>query len=459
MKIKINGKPKPTFMKNILLRSLAVTCILCTLLPLLIINTSADIFDSNVSGKPEISDVLSVYVYNIENDREIVSYNGAAKISPGPFTKIMSFIIVAEMLGDRLDERITVEQSMLSGTYIPYMGIEAGEVFTVKQLMYIAFCGGFNDAVNVLAAVCCETRDEFVAKMNEKASELGVESTVFTNPTGVHNSAMYTTMSDLALIFRYACTIPLVLEITNTEKMEIPATETNSRCMVYNSSMLISGRETKRYLNEYAKGLFAGNSDEIGRCVATLAVKNGLSYLCIVYGGKKVETDDGSYDSAYKLINELIGWSFDSFGYVTLFDPSVPCADITVKYSLTSDTISVLPADAIALFLPLSFDPKSQLDYRTRFNSAEFEAPLSKNDVVGKMTVLYEGEPVGEVELILTADVERDEFLSALDSIKEFSKNRVFILSVVCAIAYSLLFLIASALLKRGKAKNAKKKK
>ena len=95
-----------------------------------------------------------------------------------------------------------------------------------------------------------------------------------------------------------------------------------------------------------------------------------------------------------------------------------------------------------------------------KFVKSEFEAPLKKGDTVGKMTVIYAGDPIGEVELVLTADAQKDEFLYTLDRIKTFSQNRVFILTVICVIGYTLLFTMAAAILRRmgGGKKNKKKK-
>ena len=114
------------------------------------------------------------------------------------------------------------------------------------------------------------------------------------------------------------------------------------------------------------------------------------------------------------------------------------------------------------MYLPLAFDAKKQLDFRMKFISSDFEAPLKKGDVVGKMSVIYRGEPIGEVDLKLTADVEKDEFLFTLDRIKAFSQNRVFLLTIVCAVGYTVLFYVAKGVLRHiggGKKKKNKKKR
>lgn len=450
--------------KLLFTRISAVLFLLCTAFFLLSTAVYAEngdaIFEANIPQAPISDNISSAYVFNLENQKEILSYNGKNKIYPSSLTKVAAFELASKKLSGRLDEKVTVTQEMLNGTVGMHVGIRAGEVLTVKELFYIAFCGGYNDAVNVIACVCSGSVSEFVVEMNARAIELGATNTVFTNPTGIHSESMYTTASDLALIMLEAVKDPIILEITSTVKIEIKKTDEHDRYMLYNRNMLLSDRISSKYLNEYASGLNAGSTVEGGECVATLARKEGLSYLCIVTGGAEVEDEEqNKYISSYKVINDLIEWSFESFGYVKLFDPSLPCADLSVRYGVDTDTVSVVPDSEIVMYLPLTFDPQRSIDMRIRFDRSEFEAPLTKGDTVGKMTLLYGGEPLGEVGLKLTASVEKDNFLFTLDKIKAFSQNRIFVLSVVCAVGYTVLFTVVSTLLRHmGSGKRNKKK-
>lgn len=444
--------------KNTVLRSLSALLLCAFVLPLFCVGVSADIFESNMPKAPVAANVTSVYVYNIENDKTLLSYNPKGLIYPSSLTKIMSFIVISEKLGERLDESITVTSEMLSGTVGTRLGILAGEVFTVRQLMYCAFCGCYNDAVNILASVASGDTKNFVAEMNQKALALGLESTVFRNPTGIHDDAMVTTMNDLAIICRVAAEDQLIMQITGTERFEIPKSDTTPRYMIYNRNMLISARSTAEYFNGYANGLNAGMTVEGGECLATVASRDGLSYVIIVTGGETLEDDSGEeYISSYRLANELIDWCLDGFGYVRLFDSTVPCADINVSFSKGSDKVSVVPTEEIVMYLPLSFDPTDKLVFKLKLDSVEFEAPIKEGDIVGTMAVMYRDELIGEVRLATTADVERDDFLYGLEQIKIFSQSRIFLLSLLCLIGYSLLFTIVSAILKHSQTKNEKK--
>ena len=64
------------------------------------------------------------------------------------------------------------------------------------------------------------------------------------------------------------------------------------------------------------------------------------------------------------------------------------------------------------------------------------------------MAILYRDELIGEVGLVTTEDASRDDFLYSLSRIKEFSQNRVFLLTVAFAILYAILFTIIGAVIR-----------
>lgn len=425
-------------------RSTAVILLsLALILPGLCVGSSADVFENNMPKAPSVENVSAAYVYNVENDRVLLSHNPDGLIYPSSLTKVMSFLVCSEILANRLDESVTITNEMIAGSVGNRAGLAAGEVFTIKQLMYIAFCGCNNDAVNALAYISSGSVKDFVAVMNERAIELGTQGTVFRNPTGIHNDAMVTTMSDLGLICREAAKNELILRVTGAERYEIPQTDQTPRYMVYNRNMLISARSSAAYVNKNAIGLNAGMTDQGGECLATVAIKDGLTYIIVITGGVTVEDENGKQTiTSYKLANELIDWSFDNFGYVRLFDASVPCADINVAYSSGTDKISVLPTEEIVMYLPLTFNPFARLTFKTKFDKVEFEAPIEKGTLVGSMVILYHDELIGEVGLVTTDEATRDEFLYSLSRIKEFSQNRVFLLTVAFALLYTIVFAI-----------------
>ena len=438
------------------MRKTFTVCLVCFLAFTLVLTglsvsvSGADIFNDHMPAPPKVENVGTVYVYNIENERLIYSYQAEKTIYPSSLVKVMSALVACERLEGRLEERVTLTSEMLEGTTGTHLGLKAGETFSVRQLLYAAFCGSNNDAVNAIACIVSGSVAEFVADMNERALELGATSTNFVNPTGIHNKAMVSTTKDIAKICLAASANPLVSQITDTERYEIPKTEENERYMIYTRNMLLTARYGGDYVNKHAVGLNAGMTNEGGECVATVAKKDGLSYLCIVTGGKTVEEEPKkTYISSYRLANEMINWCFESFGYVTLFDESLPCADVKVTYGNKVDQLSAHPTDKLVMYLPTSFDPVTSLTFRPKLLQTEFEAPVEEGMRVGSMAVYYEGVLVGEVDLVTFKGAERDEFMYALGRIKGITQNRFFLLTVGFFAFYIVLFLIIGALFNR----------
>ncbi len=445
--------------KTRILRIFSVIITAALLLPIFTVHTSAGVFESNMPVAPKTDDVGAAYVYNIENQKELLSFNPDVDIYPASLTKLMSFLLVSEKLSSRLDETVTVTKEMLKGTTGTYVGIEAGEIFTVRQLMYAAFCGGYNDAVNVLACVCSGDVEQFVTEMNSKSRDMGMKNSLFTNPTGIHNKSMVTTVLDLAILCKAASADNLIMQVTGTEKYEIPKDSDSDRYMIYNRNRLVTKREGGEYFSQYAKGLNAGSTNQGGECVATVAEKDGLSYIIIVMGGEELKDSSGEkYISSYKVAKELIDWSLTSFGYVKLFDSKIPAADIDVSFSSGADKLSVVPTEEITMYLPLSFDPQTKLSFKMKLDSASFEAPIKKGEIVGSMAVMYRDELIGEVKLATTGDVSRDEFIYALEEIKKFSQNRIFLMTLLFALIYTLLYSISCGIIRAIKKSKTKKR-
>ena len=147
---------------------------------------------------PEIHEAAGAYLYNFENDAVLYEMNPDERIYPASTVKLMTGILAMEALGDTPDRTITVTAEMLNKVVGNNMGLKAGEVVTVKDMLYGLLLNGANDAAQVLAVTVSGSVSDFVDAMNEKAQYLGAYNTFYTNPTGMHSDAMITTVSDTA---------------------------------------------------------------------------------------------------------------------------------------------------------------------------------------------------------------------------------------------------------------------
>jgi beta-lactamase class A len=110
------------------------------------------------------TDGKSACVYDVTHSQFIYKKNADEVLNTSTSAKIMMGLIACEQLADRLNEKITVTEKMISGVGGYSMKLKVGETVTVKDLLYGAICASYNDAAYVLASVCGGSADGFVER-------------------------------------------------------------------------------------------------------------------------------------------------------------------------------------------------------------------------------------------------------------------------------------------------------
>lgn len=391
---------------------------------------------------PAIEHVGGVWLYNLEHDALILSHNADAQCYPASMVKIMTGLLAVEALSDRLDERVTVTSAMLKGVAGNNIALKAGEIVTVRDMLYAALCGGYNDACAVLAYLVGGDMSGFVKQMNARAQALGATSTVYKNASGMHDKAMVTTVADTAKVALAAAKLPLYMEITSAAKYVMPATNIAYERTIYNRNYLIGRNKEIVYYYAPARGLNAGSTTQGGYCVATVAEQNGLSYLCVVMGGEEIEGKLTSYTTAKALLN----WVFGAYGYVDVLDTARMICEVPVTLSEKVDYVTLLPATGITHYLPLNTDLSTDITYDYRITQAELVAPVEEGQTAGFITVSYGDELLGTVDLVTKNAVDRSEFLYVMSRIKTFTRSRVFIASLIAAVVLTVIYIFGTAM-------------
>ena len=123
---------------------------------------------------------------------------------PASLTKILTAIVVMEHCN--LEDIVTVNQSAIDSVEYGYVtaNLQAGETFTVEELLNILIISSANDSALVLAEHVSGSVEDFCKLMNETATKIGCTNSNFINPCGTHNENHYSTAHDLALIGNYS---------------------------------------------------------------------------------------------------------------------------------------------------------------------------------------------------------------------------------------------------------------
>ena len=398
---------------------------------------------------PSLDGATSVYLYNLTQEKAMAEKNPDKVIYPASTVKLMTGLVAAERLSDRLDEQIEVTEEMLKGVTGNNLKISAGEIVTIRDMFYGLLCGGNNDCAAILAHVSAGGISQFVELMNEKAKALGTKTTNYTNVSGMHSDNMVTTAYDTYLVAAAAYDIPLIMEAVTTNKYEMPATNKSKLRNVYNKNYLISRYIDTTYYNSLAQGMNAGFTNQGGYCLVTSAEYNGQAYICVVMGAEEQNKRIRSYEIA----SDLIDWAFEAYREVKVLGESSYLGEVPVTLSQDIDHVTVKPAGSLTAFLPSDIDLSKDIELLPKLNAPSLQAPVTEGQVVGFITVRYDGEILGTVDLITTDKVERSEFLYTLQRLKSFTSQRWFIASVIVLVLLTTayIFVIASVRDKRNR--------
>lgn len=407
---------------------------------------------------PNLSRANAVYLYNVENDRVLASKNIDLPLFPASTVKIMTGLVAVEALQGRLHETVTVTRTMVDAASGFRMYLEAGETVTAEQLLYAALCGGYNDACIVLAYLVAGSVDAFVAQMNVRAAELGMTSTVYTNPTGMHNDRMVTTVADIVLLARTAMENETYMRIVSTVKYTMPENQIAPSRTFYNRNALIARNTTARYYNAHVTGMNAGTTTEGGYCAVASAenAAGDLRYLCVVMGAGEDLPEQGGTIYSYEITNALLDYAMKGFGMVKILSAGTELSRVEVGLTERHETVGLLPRRDISAYLPAHVS-EADLQYRVMLGDEDVRAPIRAGDVLGMVSVSYDGKLLATVDLCAAEDVAESPFLAGLDRISEYTTSRRFLL--ICGYAVLLLlgyFVLLPYMRKRRSRKRAK---
>ena len=400
---------------------------LCMILTLSAVLSAATL-PAYAEDAPASSDVGVVLLLNLENNLVLYEKEADTPVYPSSSVKIMMGLLACRSLATRLNETVTVSSAMVAGITGRSLHLADGETLTVRDLLYAAICGGYNDAAAVVACLSSGSVAAFVEDMNEEAARLGMTHTNYTNPTGLHDPAMSTTARDLSIIAREAYGNELYMLISSARTYTVPATNVSEARLFTNRNSLISD-SSQNYYNGYCAGMNAGMTDEGGWCVVTVCERNGASNLCIILRG--LDVGSGELIPAYVQTNRLLAWANRNYGYRTVLSAGDKLDRQKVNMTgISKSKADIVPAEDLKIYLPTGLDVEGQLEYNLILEGGGLTAPLTAGDTVGTVTVSYQGRIVGKAPLTVTEDFTESGFLKALQGFRSYLLGRAFWLTL-----------------------------
>lgn len=388
----------------------------------------------------------AVYLVNLDSGKVLYEKNAETELYPASTTKVMTAIVALEHIKDLDKETATAKPYIIEQTYGSIAGYLRGEVATLRDLMHALLIQSANDAAAIIADYVGDgSIDYFVEMMNEKAREIGCTKTTFKNPHGLFDEGHISTAKDMALIFEYAMSIPLFVEIS--EKTSYMLDDTNKReaqALTPTNKMKLKNHSD---YYQYLKAGKTGYLPECGRNFVSVAQKDGYTYLCSVMGAPAVDEDGKSLSKNYSFADtrKLYDWAFSSFDIKTLLDATQPIAEVPLILSSEKDYIILRPETDFVALVPNEIDEAS---IQKKLNKPErVKAPVSINEVVGTVDLMLAGEVIGTVNLISTEQTKRNEWLYRIYWFKNTAKTKSFKIATIL-ICLVLIFLLVMLIMR-----------
>lgn len=387
-------------------------------------------------------------LYEVNTDTLVYAWHPDEKLPPASLSKMLTCIIALE--NANLDDEVMVTGTALSAVpeyYHGDMGLVAGEVLTLRELLYLTMVSGSNDAAAVVAEYIAGAQPPFVEMMNQKAIEMGCTNSHFVDSHGIKQTDQYTTARDMAKIVKECMKNEDFMEFFSRQRYEIPATDYfGIRYAVSTHPMMQSG-STQIYYNKRITGARTGVTQERWRSIATTSQSGDLTYISVVLCAIPTFHDDdysikryGSYEETL----ELLKLAYSGMRRTQILNDD----QVTIQYPVldglnyvvagpNTDAYTVLPSDLTL----------ADLEIRYINNYASLNAPVKEGDVLTTMQVWYKKVCLAQTDLIAKNTVNSYNSDAAIKiHVRKQSKLVGFVKILIVVLVIVVLFLVGSRL-------------
>ena len=333
-----------------------------------------------------LQDFLSGEIlYELEPDRSIY---------PASMTKIMTSIVAFDLIksGDlALDDKFIISERAwrLSTAGYSSMFIMVGDEVSVEDLLKGIIVASGNDACIALAEGIAGTEEEFAILMTTKAKELGMEDTNFANSSGINDPDNYSTVNDILIMSNY-----LIKEHPEFYKWFAEKDFTWDR--TGGDPITQGNRNPLLYKNIGADGIKTGYLAVEKYSLASSIERKGRRLIAV---GSGFETKNARSRESLKLLTYGLT-NFDLVKIVKSND-SIDKIDVWLGKDQTVDVY--VNQD---IYKTIKKAKKKLLKVSIKYNGP-IEAPIKKDQKVGKLKVVYDEELVGEYDLLASKNVDK----------------------------------------------------
>ena len=368
----------------------------------------------------------------------LYSKNADTVYYPASITKILTTLVAIENAS--LNEEITCNAETLYAIEqgSSRVGLEAGEILTVEEALYFVMLQSGNDAAAVVAEHVAGSIDNFVKMMNDKAKSLGCTNSQFKNPHGLPDEEHYTTARDMALITQAAVKNPDFCRIASATNFKVSPTNLNEGRGVWNHHKMILPASEYHY-DGVCEGKTGYTTVALNTLVTT-AERDGIKLIAVVLHCQ------GAANTYYDT-HKLFDYGFDNF---TILKPlqnfnlktAAEAAGLSEENMEKLSRYNAVYNTDYTVFAPSNISVE---DIHTTFTS---EGPT--NGVFGKLTLTYNGEEIGSLNVYYDIEAEYKTIENENTNVNITNiSNLPFILVGIMAVLVIFIIILAASILIR----------
>jgi len=351
---------------------------------------------SIVSGAQDFKvDAQSAILIDAESGQVLFEQNPDEPLPPASLTKIMTLLLTMEEIESgklSLDDKVTISRlaQSMGGSQI-FLG--EGDVVSVRDLLKAVTMASANDACVALGETVAGSYNHFINLMNDRANELGLRNTYFSNSTGLPTeSDHYTTARDVAKMSRKLVKYPIILEDASIWLDYIQLKD--RKAMITNTNHLV---------NTYPglDGIKTGHTSAAGFSLAATAQRGSMRLISVVMKSNSVKARED-------LTAQLLDYGFNRFTRKKYLEQGETIQNISVKLGSKEYTTGEIAKDlAVVVKRGLEGTISTEIEI-----DKSFDFPIEVGDKIGQAKAFKNEELITTSEIIATEKINKANFIA-----------------------------------------------
>jgi D-alanyl-D-alanine carboxypeptidase (penicillin-binding protein 5/6) len=325
----------------------------------------------------------------------IFEKNKDEQLRPASITKIMTLLLIFEALDSgkiSLDDKVTVSEyaASMGGSQV---WLEPYETQTVNDMIKCISIVSANDACVAMAEFIAGSEEEFVARMNEKAKELGMNNTHFVNCCGLDVDNHYSTAYDVALMSRELITKHPQIKDYSTVWMDSITHVTKKGESTFGLS------NTNKLIKTYngITGLKTGSTSLAKYCLSATAQRDGMDLIAVIMAAPS--TKDRFGEAA-----KLLDYGFANCSLYADDNSKADLGSVEVKKGVKNEV--KVKANDIFHYICLKGTNKEDIKKEIELYN-NISAPVKENQKIGAIHYKLNDEEIGSVDLVSSEKIDK----------------------------------------------------